>query len=499
MDEDSDDRPDVPGHRLLHVIGSGAASVVWAGTDAAGRTVAVKVPRAQPDPVARREAELERHVLMAVHHEHLVPLRDVVPLADGRVAHVFDQIVGSTLAALVASRGHLRPGEVVTVVSPLAEAVATLHAAGGTHCDISPANVMLTADGRPLLMDLGAARLAGNSAGAVVGTPGFVAPEVRSGQPPTEASDVFSLGALAWFCLTGNGAPDTFLRLSAETVTSHLGPEFAEIIGRCIDPEPEVRPSSAALPALLYDAAPKEPVEVVIGADVASALTHRIRAEAAASGAYDASRTREEPRPWFRRVHVEPRRWSRAAAVVAVVAGLAVALGWLAHLGLVPGTSRAAGPAAAVAGQVAPVAQAPTPTPSAAAPRSGVPEARALLQDLTDRRVLALVDRRTAALDAVHRPNSPSWQADAKVIEALQRGQQRYQGLRMTVREAEYLSRSGSAAVVRARIAIGAYAVIDGAGRAIPKSAEDGERLDFHLVRAGASWLIESISDPRPS
>lgn len=272
----------VTGHRLDSVIGSGATSVVWSGTDAAGRPVAIKIPRDRPDPVAIEQAQVERHVLMAVRHEHLVALRDVVTLDDGRPALVFDLVTGGLLWAMVDQRGHLRPGETVTVLTPLCEAVAALHAAGATHGDISARNVMVTADGRPMLLDLGAARVAGSAAGAVFGTKGFVAPEVRRGESPSPRSDVFSLGALAWFCATGNGAPDTDLRLDPETIRSHVGDELATVIGACIDPDPDRRPGAAALARLCYDASLPEPIEVVVTTDEASALTHRLRAQAAA-------------------------------------------------------------------------------------------------------------------------------------------------------------------------------------------------------------------------
>lgn len=214
------------------VVGRGASSTVWSGRDAMGRAVAIKVPHETGWLADEEATRTEQHVLLAVRHEHLVTLRDVVAMADGRVALVFDLVTGAPLRGTVSARGHLRPGEAVTVVTPLCEAVAVLHGAGGLHGDVSPSNVMLTAQGKPLLLDLGAARLAGSALDAPVhGTAGFVAPEVRQGMPPSEASDVFSLGALAWFCLTGNGAPDTMLRLDPEVIRSHVGDELAMVIG----------------------------------------------------------------------------------------------------------------------------------------------------------------------------------------------------------------------------------------------------------------------------
>lgn len=550
------DRPDVPGHRLLRVIGHGSSAIVWSAADPSGRPVAIKVPHTAPDAVEVRQGEIERQVLTAVRHEHLVPLRDVVPLVDGRVALVFDLVVGATLRSMVQVRGHLRPGEAVTLMTPLAEAVAVLHAAGGTHCDISASNVMVTADGRPMLMDLGSARLAGTGAGATVGTPGFVAPEVREGDPPTEASDVFALGALAWFCLTGNGAPDTVLRLSPETVLSHVGEELAEVIGACIDPEPQRRPASSVLAARFYDAVAAEPIEVVVGADDASALTHRLRAEASRGGTRPAPRrptrrwlpsarrkergaerhltpARGRPddtgqaleRPWFRVPKLRGRRWPRRAGTAAVIALLALFIGGLAHLGALPWTG--SGPVAVTDSRPGPPADpvtvdvpsrpatassggtttAAAPASAQAAPVTQPPELlrsraavmeqpRAVIQALTDLRVQALTTRDANRLVAVHVKQSPSFDLDAGVIDELLTGGQRYEGLKMAVDSASHLSGGPTRAVIRARVDVAAYVVVSDDGAPTEEPAIRGEVLDFTLVWQPDGWRLESVSEP---
>jgi hypothetical protein len=542
---DPTERPDVPGHRLLRVIGQGSSAVVWSATDATGAPVAVKVPHEAPDAIEIGQSQLERHVLTAVRHEHLVPLRDVVPLEDGRLALVFDLVVGATLRSMVEARGHLRPGEAVTLITPLAEAVTALHAAGGTHCDISAGNVMVTADGRPMLMDLGSARLAGTGAGATVGTAGFVAPEVREGEEPTEASDVFSLGAVAWYCLTGNGAPDTMLRLSPETVRSHVGEELAEAIGACIDPDPERRPASHRIATSFYAAAAAEPIEVVVGADEASALTHRLRAEAA-RGAERSSPARasgrrvtfpwgRRPRPgrsdrvggspgrsWFRVPPLPGPRWPRRVGAGAVIALLAVAIGGLVHVGALPWTGP---PSAANAPRPTPVPSTQPPSvggpvthvepPTSASARTGNPrvegaqragalhsraavteEPEAVIQALTDLRVQALTARDAAALVPVHAQGSPSLQLDAAVIDELHRGRQRYEGLRMTVDRASHVSGGTKRAVIRARVDIAAYDVVSEAGVRSTTSAAHGDVLDFTLVWESDGWRLESVSEP---
>lgn len=509
--------PDVPGHRLDAVIGTGGSAVVWAGVDATGRPVAVKVPHRAPDEVDAQQALVEQQVLTAVQHDHLVTLRSVVPLADGREALVFDLVRGAVLRGMVASRGHLRPGEVVTVLTPISQAVAHLHSAGGVHADISPSNITLTRAGRPVLLDLGAARVAGRDPGAVHGTPGFVAPEVLLGDPPGEAADVYALGAVAWFCLTGNGAPDTMMRLDLETVVSHVGPELAEVVAQAIDPDPARRPSAAELARRFYEASSAEPVEVVVGADEASALTHRLRAQAG----------RDAPPA----VSTVGHRWRRrvlAAALVAVpVLGVA---GWV----LAARQTQPGAPLVRVA--TAPPVVRPSPTEPTTATRtatrtvattlarpSGVasPAAHAgrpswggqaalvpvvldadsaarrpedLLQALSDRRATALVNRDVSALGAVHAPGSASAASDAALVARLSRAGVRWEGLRLEVAQALHVSGDDRHAVLRARVDWTAYVVVSSDGARSQRSADTGRLLDFALTRGAQGWRLTAVT-----
>ena len=493
------------------VLGRGGSATVWSGRDAMGRAVAIKVPHDVGWVADVDAARTEQHVLMAVRHEHLVPLRDVVPMADGRTALVFDLVEGAPLSRTVKARGHLRPGEVVTVITPLCEAVAALHAAAGLHADISPANVMVTADGRPLLLDLGAARLAGSPpAEPVFGTVGFVAPEVRQGVAPSEASDVFSLGAVAWFCLTGNGAPDTVLRLDPDIIRSHVGPELAAVIGACIDPDPALRPASSAVARLFFDAAPAEAIEVVVATDEASALTHRLRAEA-----------REE---------VDSPSPARSSMLTALAAGhhlpwpltrrawLLLGLGVLAAVALGAGaltarssafatdTAQHQASSAASSARAAPLPAQPTPTPTPTRQSemqervlrdADAPEmaAQDLLQALSDRRALALRRRAVAALSSVELTSSPAWAADAALIERLRKDATTWEGLGLEVARASPVSTDGTHAVVRARVDWTAY-VARRAGRPLQQPAASGQLLDFTLVRGADGWRLAAVSAP---
>ncbi|KRF41041.1 serine/threonine-protein kinase [Terrabacter sp. Soil810] len=521
------ERPDVPGHRVDAVIGTGGSAVVWSGVDATGRRVAIKVPHLVRDELDRQQSLAEQQVLLAVQHDHLVPLRSVVPLADGREALVFDLVTGAQLAGMVRSRGHLRPGEVVTVLTPVCEAVAHLHAAGGLHADISPSNVTVTSDGRPVLLDLGAVRVAGGEPGVVHGTAGFVAPEVLLGARPDEASDVYALGAVAWFCLTGNGAPDTMLRLDEATVVSHVGPELASVVAAAIDPEPDRRPSAADLAGLFYDAAPPEAVEVVVSPDQASALTHRLRAEAGREPPPAAPR----PRPSSRRVVVS------ALVVSALVAvPLLVAAGWAwaarapdpsapsAHAATTrarpasttPGAPGATAvpaphgtPPRTVPGPSAStVVTASTPPLSPARPASGATTSDSVLREatspslrpedvlqvLSDRRSVALVDGDVTALAGVHAPGSPSLAGDRELLAGLAGARTRWEGLRLQVAEALFVSGSPTEAVVRARVDWTAYTVVTADGARQGRLADVGRQLDFRLVRGPQGWRISALS-----
>jgi hypothetical protein len=121
---------------------------------------------------------------------------------------VLDDLLRRRHAAQVIQRdGALRPGQVAAVVAPIADALATLHNRGVVHRDVKPVNIMFDDVGTPYLGDLGTALDANaervTTSGAVLGTIGYTAPEMVSGGVPSPASDVFSLGVLAYEALAG--------------------------------------------------------------------------------------------------------------------------------------------------------------------------------------------------------------------------------------------------------------------------------------------------------
>src|SRR5688572_6132039 len=195
--------PVVPDYTLEALVGRGGSGEVWRAVPRrGGPPVAVKVLVAGDPERQAREAAL----LGELDHPHLVRLIEVVhqPRRGGaaRVALVLELLAGGSLAALLGRRGRLRPGEVVTAIAPVAAALAHAHGNGVVHGDLSPGNIVFTVEGRPVLTDLGVARVLGEAAAAEV-TPAYVDPTVARGGAPGPASDVFGVAAAAFHALTG--------------------------------------------------------------------------------------------------------------------------------------------------------------------------------------------------------------------------------------------------------------------------------------------------------
>ncbi len=297
--------PPVPGYELGALLARGATSEVWAAVALdGGRRVAVKVVHAELDAleVASREAAVSARAASA----HVVPVEACVPLPDGRVAVVMPHLLGGAVDALVRARGHLSPGEVVTVLAPVASALGRLHDLGVVHGDVSPGNVLLDLDGRPLLADLGLGHVVGDVSPGVWGTDGYVAPEVLIGADPAPASDVYALGALGWLCLTGTvpGPPGLRPELSDVCLAGEGSDPVVSALAMAISAEPRDRPGAHELAWLLFAAAEPEPLRLVHGDDEVSAVTYRLRAAAGRPPAGSASR---RPTWW------PPRRRVRAA------------------------------------------------------------------------------------------------------------------------------------------------------------------------------------------
>jgi hypothetical protein len=194
-------------YRLLQRLGEGGMGVVHLALDPEGRAVAVKVlrPAIANDPDARRRLAREVATLRRVRHPRVAAVIDAD--TEGDVPYLVTHFVpGKPLDGHVREHGPLPRGHVARVGAVLADALKAIHAAGVVHRDVKPANVMLL-DGEPVLIDFGIAHVADESrithTGLVMGTPGYLSPEVVGGDDVTEATDWWGWGATLAFAATG--------------------------------------------------------------------------------------------------------------------------------------------------------------------------------------------------------------------------------------------------------------------------------------------------------
>ena len=272
--------PVLPGYDVGRWLGRGAAATVWLATETStGREFALKCfpPGSRPTgEEAGTETDMRREVriLSALDHDHLVRAHAVVRLdfspepgseGAGGLGLVLDYAPGGSLAALVAGRGRLGAGETVTVLTPIAQALAYLHAQGFTHGDIAPGNVLFTAHGKPLLADLGVARMVADAATtAEQGTDGFrdQAPvdAVRAGLQPER--DVYSLAALGWFCLSGRAPEPGDRRPPLPLLVPGVPAALAAALEAGLKDDRRLRPTAAELATAVYGSATAEPIDL---------------------------------------------------------------------------------------------------------------------------------------------------------------------------------------------------------------------------------------------
>jgi serine/threonine protein kinase len=193
-------------YEISHPLGSGGMGTVYAAHDLQlDRLVALKVVGsfASSSGMIERLAQ-EARILARLEHPGIVPVHDVGALPDGRAFYAMKLVRGQRLDQYVTPATPLP--ERLRIVERLCDTVAFAHAHGVIHRDLKPSNIMVGAFGEVLVMDWGVARVLGDRAdGAVIGTPGFMAPEQARGELADERADVFALGAILGFLLERNG------------------------------------------------------------------------------------------------------------------------------------------------------------------------------------------------------------------------------------------------------------------------------------------------------
>ncbi|MBW0106260.1 serine/threonine protein kinase, partial [Pseudonocardia sp. KRD-291] len=186
---------------------------VWSGfDDVLQRRVAIKelkIPDGMPsgEEVELRERMMrEARALAGLSHPNVVTVFDVLD-SGGEPLVVMELVPSRDLASAIGELGRLNRAQAAVVGFGTAAALRAAHRAGITHRDVKPGNVLISDDGRIKLTDFGIARNESDapmtSAGLVLGSPAYIAPEVAAGQPVTPAADLWGLGATLFAAIEG--------------------------------------------------------------------------------------------------------------------------------------------------------------------------------------------------------------------------------------------------------------------------------------------------------
>lgn len=264
------DPREVAGLTLLGRLGSGGMGMVYLGADpSSGGRVAVKTihPHLAGDPSHRRrfrdEAQLASRVASFCTARVLAHGEE-----DGRPYLVTEYVGGVSLHSRLVADGPLPAADLHGVAVGVASALAAIHAAGLVHRDLKPANVMLTLSGCRVI-DFGIARSqdpagpAAAASGKVLGTPGWIAPEVLIGGPATPAADVFAWGCLIAHAGTGRmpigGDPATLRTGADEPDLSGLPEPLVPAVRSALAKNPAERPTASDLLLTLVEQQEPDP------------------------------------------------------------------------------------------------------------------------------------------------------------------------------------------------------------------------------------------------
>ncbi|WP_396451517.1 serine/threonine-protein kinase [Actinomadura sp.] len=194
-------------YSVLQTLGEGGMGVVYLGADPEGRNVAIKVlrPAVAGDATARRRLAREVDSMRRVHSPHVAEILDADVTADQPYI-VTQYVPGRTLEEVVEDAGPIYGPALQRLAVGLASALSAIHGAGIVHRDLKPGNVMLV-DGEPVVIDFGIAQAADatrlTATGMVIGTPGYLAPEIIEGEDAGPPSDVHAWAGTVAYAATG--------------------------------------------------------------------------------------------------------------------------------------------------------------------------------------------------------------------------------------------------------------------------------------------------------
>jgi serine/threonine protein kinase len=249
-------------YELSSRVAIGGMGEVWEATDLViGRPVAIKILKDEylgdPGFLERFRAEA-RHAAL-VNHEGIANVYDYGE-EDGSAFLVMELVPGEPLSSILEREHTLPPDRVLDIVSQTAMALQAAHAAGLVHRDIKPGNLLVTPDGRVKITDFGIARITDQvpltATGQVMGTVQYLSPEQASGQPASPATDIYSLGIVAYEALAGQrpftGESQVAIAMAQineqpPDLPTRIPEPVRRLVMACIAKNPSDRPTTTAL------------------------------------------------------------------------------------------------------------------------------------------------------------------------------------------------------------------------------------------------------------
>ncbi len=257
----------IPGCELIERIGAGAESVIYKAREiASNRTVAVKHVVIQTAGNAKylRHIENEYRVLRSLQYSPQGLPEGIVEVYEFRKSGLLRRrkeriLIMQYVNGLDLRREHRYPmGQMVHILTRVADALAALHARGVIHGDMKPENIIVEPSGKPTIVDFGFSCPAGSRATSIRGTRDYIAPEQLDVAHLNEKTDIYNFGATMYFLFGGRHVPamlaapgdDKFFIGSRKTPTTRLRewdpripPILYDVILRCVRKDPMERPS----------------------------------------------------------------------------------------------------------------------------------------------------------------------------------------------------------------------------------------------------------------
>lgn len=235
-------------YEVREKIGEGGFSVVYKAYDKSlGREVAIKVCDPPPEMCvddAVRRFRKEARILAKIGTSHVVTIH-YMNRRSGRLYFVMEYLPFSLDDLIEDYFGAPIPYEIAShILKQILEGLAAIHAENLVHRDVKPSNILMTYDHDTKVSDFGIVKdpAEGMTGPYALGTPGWMAPELRRGRQADPRSDVYSFGLVAYQMLTGYSPEDVE---SVEFSTCNVNPQFSDLLAICTSQDPSDRPVNA--------------------------------------------------------------------------------------------------------------------------------------------------------------------------------------------------------------------------------------------------------------